>query len=193
MNRDDCGAFGRCIIGGTRLARAETETITVHVSGGFYGEGNIKAFITPFEKESGIRVNSVKSEVPPALFELAAKTCSLDIDAFLTTEANGTLFAREGYIAPIDYSIYDKKGLAGLSPAARKPWGVETSKLGSSSRSVRRFIRRAHHGRQTGKILGVREVSRGAGIAEWPMGTEGPWEEALGRRRSDGQALPARH
>ena len=33
--------------------------------------------LEPFEKESGIHVNAVKSEVPPAQFELSAKTGSL--------------------------------------------------------------------------------------------------------------------
>ena len=188
MNRRQFGALAAgALLAGPVCARAETETITVHVSGGFYGEGNIKAFITPFEKESGIRVNSVKSEVPPALFELAAKTGSLDIDAFLTTEANGTLFAREGYIAPIDYSIYDKKGLAGLSPAARKPWGVESIEAGfilaiSSKVHPPGSPRPANWQEfwEYEKFPGVRTLQSGQ------MGTEGPWEEAL---LADGVAM----
>ena len=77
MNRRQFGAMAAgALLAGPVTARAAGETITVHVSGGFYGDGNIKAFVEPFEKESGIHVNAVKSEVPPAQFELAAKTGS---------------------------------------------------------------------------------------------------------------------
>ena len=75
MNRRQFGALtAGVLLGGPVSVSAQTDTITVHVSGGFYGDGNIKAFVEPFEKESGIHVNAVKSEVPPAQFELAAKT-----------------------------------------------------------------------------------------------------------------------
>ena len=181
MDRRQFGALAAgAVLASPLRARAQTETITVHVSGGFYGDGNIKAFVEPFEKESGIHVNSVKSEVPPAQFELAAKTGSLDIDAFLTTEANGTMFARQGYIADIDYSIYDKEELAGLNPVSRQPWGVESIEAGFIL-SINSEVHPPGKPRPEDwqqfwdyeKFPGVRTLQSGQ------MGTEGPWEEAL--------------
>lgn len=181
MNRRKFGTLtAGALLAGTAAARGRAETITVHVSGGFYGDGNIKAFVEPFEKESGIHVNAVKSEVPPAQFELAAKTGSLDIDAFLTTEADGTLFAKQGYIAEIDYSIYDQKELAGLGSAARKPWGVESIKAGFIL-AINSKVHPPGSPRPTNwqefwiyqKFPGVRTLQSGQ------RGTQGPWEEAL--------------
>jgi putative spermidine/putrescine transport system substrate-binding protein len=181
MNRRQFGALAAgVLLARPPRANAQTEAITVHVSGGFYGDGNIKAFVEPFEKESGIQVNAVKSEVPPAQFELAAKTGSLDIDAFLATEANGTMFSREGYLAEIDYSIYGKGELAGLKPASQQPWGVESIEAGF----VLSINSEAHPPGQPRpenwqqfwdyeKFPGVRTLQSGQ------MGTEGPWEEAL--------------
>jgi putative spermidine/putrescine transport system substrate-binding protein len=181
MNRRQFGALAAgAFLARPVKARAQTETITVHVSGGFYGDGNIKAFVEPFEKESGIHVNAVKSEVPPAQFELAAKTGSLDVDAFLTTEANGTMFSREGYIAEIDYSIYDKQELAGLKPASRPPWGVESIE-GGFIMSINSEVHPPDKPKPKNwqqfwdyeKFPGVRTLQSGQ------TGTEGPWEEAL--------------
>ncbi|HJU18498.1 MAG TPA: extracellular solute-binding protein [Stellaceae bacterium] len=188
MNRRQFGALtAGALLAGSVSAGAQSDTITVHVSGGFYGDGNVKAFVEPFEKETGIHVNAVKSEVPPAQFELAAKNGAIDIDAFLTTEANGTLFARQGYIADIDYAIYDKKELAGLSPAARKKWGVESIEAGFIM-SINSKVHPPGTPRPKNwqefwdykKFPGVRTLQSGQ------MGTEGPWEEAL---LADGVAI----
>ncbi|MBV9825527.1 MAG: extracellular solute-binding protein [Alphaproteobacteria bacterium] len=169
------------------VAKAQSEAITVHVSGGFYGDGNIKAFTEPFEKATGIHVNAVKSEVPAAQFELAARSGSLDIDSFLTTEADGTRFAREGYLADIDYSGFDRKDLAGLSAVARKIWGTESIEAGF----VLSINAKAHPAGAPRpgswrdfwdyeKFPGVRTLQSGQ------AGTQGPWEEAL---LADGVAM----
>jgi spermidine/putrescine-binding protein len=93
MNRRQFGALtAGALLSGPVATRAQSDTITVHVSGGFYGDGNIKAFVEPFERETDIHVNAVKSEVPTAQFELAANSGAIDIDAFLTTEADDTRF-----------------------------------------------------------------------------------------------------
>lgn len=181
MNRRQFGLLAAGALLAPRMSRgAQTDTITVHVSGGFYGEGNVKAFVEPFEQETGIRVNAVKSQVPPVQFELAAKTDTLDIDAFLTNETYGTLFARQGYIVDIDYSIHGKAQLAGLSPSARKPWGVE-----SVEAALIMAINSGVHTPETPRpkdwrefwdyrtFPGVRTLKSGQ------SGSEGPWEEAL--------------
>ena len=181
MNRRQFGALtAGALLGGPLAARAQAETITVHVSGGFYGDGNIKAFVEPFEKETGIHVNAVKSEVPSAQFELAAKSGAIDIDTFLTTEADATRFAREGYLADIDYPVFDQKELAGLSPAGRKPWGVESMEAGFIL-SINSKVHPPGSPRPTNwqefwdykKFTGVRTLQSGQ------AGTQGPWEEAL--------------
>ena len=181
MNRRQFGALtGGALLTGPVAARAQTDTITVHVSGGFYGDGNITTFVEPFERETGIHVNAVKSEVPSAQFELAAKSGAIDIDAFLTTDADSTRFEREGYLAEIDYSVFDNKELAGLSLAARAPWGVESIEAGFIL-SIDSKVHPPGSPRPTNwaefwdysKFPGVRTLQSGQG------GTQGPWEEAL--------------
>jgi putative spermidine/putrescine transport system substrate-binding protein len=181
VNKRWVGVLMACaLLGGPVAARAQTDVITVHVSGGFYGDGNIKAFVEPFERATGIHVNAVKSEVPSAQFELAAKSGAIDIDAFLTTEADGTQFEREGYLAEIDYSVFDDKELAGLSEAARKSWGVESIEAGFIL-SINSKVHPPGSPRPTNwaefwdyrKFPGVRTLQSGQ------SGSEGPWEEAL--------------
>lgn len=110
-----------------------------HTEGGAERAGRVDDHRPPFgqiDDDVGFLNPAVKSEVPAAQFELAAKSGAIDIDAFLTTEADGTRFEREGDLAEIDYSVFDNKELAGLSLAARKPWVSKALRPGSSCRSI---------------------------------------------------------
>src|ERR1700722_18695783 len=126
----------RAVLAGSALAalparpKAADGELTAYVSGGVFADGNIAAMVKPFEEATGIKVNAVKSEIPPAQFELAARNGTLDVDILLKTEADGTVSFGKGYLTPIDYSLYDPKETAGMSEAARKPWGVEHIEAG---------------------------------------------------------------
>jgi putative spermidine/putrescine transport system substrate-binding protein len=100
------------------------ETITIFVGGGSYGDAQIEAFVKPFEQETGIQVNAVRSEMPFAKWSMAVETNTVDFDVGVTSHSNGLVGAKRGYYVPIDYSIYDPKEIEAFGPSLRYPWGI---------------------------------------------------------------------
>ncbi|SDR64241.1 putative spermidine/putrescine transport system substrate-binding protein [Rhizobiales bacterium GAS113] len=105
-------------------SRADAESVTIFMSGGAYADAQIEAFVKPFEAETGITVNAIKSEVPTAKMILAVQTGTVDFDLCIKDEGDGILLDRLGYLVPIDYSLYDPKEIEGLAPGMRPKWGV---------------------------------------------------------------------
>jgi putative spermidine/putrescine transport system substrate-binding protein len=155
-------------------------TLTVVVGGGLLGEGQIKALVEPFEKETGNKVVIVKDQISLAQLKLAETSKSQTVDVMSVSGANGIAATRAGYLADIDYSIYDKNDLGAIDPRARKPWGIEhfyfASVLGVDTRKLASPAARPNDWRDvwdTKRFPGVRTLQSGQ------YGDEGPWEEAL--------------
>lgn len=110
------------LLAGVSVAHAES--ITVFVGGGSYGDAQIEAFVKPFEEETGIEVNAVRSEMPFAKWSMAVDTNTVDFDVGVTSHSNGLMGYSRDYYIPIDYSIYDPKELEGFAPSLRHPWGI---------------------------------------------------------------------
>ena len=109
---------------GMAMASASAQSLTVFVSGGSFADAMIESFIKPFEEETGIKVNAVKSEMGMPRWSMAVQTNTVDFDVALTSHAFGIKLASDGAMTPIDYSIYDKAELDGLRPEFRQEWGV---------------------------------------------------------------------
>ncbi len=66
------------MVNGTIMA-AEV-TIAVQVGGGDYGEANIKAYVKPFEKETGIKVVQVRDWTELSQLKLWVKSGNVETD-----------------------------------------------------------------------------------------------------------------
>lgn len=109
---------------GLSVGQAPAQALNVFVSGGAFADAVIEAFVKPFEAETGITVNAVKSEMPFPKWSLAVETNTVDFDVALTSLGFGLQLWQAGAMTPIDYGIYDAKELEGLAPQFRPEWGV---------------------------------------------------------------------
>lgn len=113
-----------CSLGCT-LARAQSGTLTVIAGGGVQGEGVVKAFVEPFEKETGIKVVVVKDQAMAAQLKLKAQSGKMDVDLAGLTAASSNALFREGLLETIDYSQIDPAVMSKFDAQSRKPWGVQ--------------------------------------------------------------------
>ncbi|WP_322067021.1 ABC transporter substrate-binding protein [Burkholderia ubonensis] len=155
-------------------------TLTVVVGGGVLGDGQIKALVEPFEKETGNKVVIVKDQLSLAQLKLSEQSHAQSIDVMSVSEANGIVAARNGYLQNIDYGHFDIADLNAIDPRAKKPWGVEhfyfATVLGFDSRKYPTANTHPHGYADvwnTAKYPGIRTLQSGQ------FGDEGPWEEAL--------------
>ncbi|MFT3816807.1 MAG: ABC transporter substrate-binding protein [Rubrivivax sp.] len=109
----------------TAGAWAQTRQLTVIAGGGVLGDGVIKAFIEPFEKETGIKVRAIRDQVSAAKYMLQKESGNIDFDVAGNTGAGAIPLARQDVLEKIDYSQLDKALMAKLPPEAKKPWGVQ--------------------------------------------------------------------
>ncbi|ODT84189.1 MAG: hypothetical protein ABS76_00875 [Pelagibacterium sp. SCN 64-44] len=93
------------------------------VSAGAFADALEEAFVKPFVEETGIQVNTVKTELSMQRWGLAVDTNTVNWDVGLMGMA-GHQLARQGAMTPIDYSIYDPEELAGIPPEFKLEWGV---------------------------------------------------------------------
>ncbi|TIV12702.1 MAG: extracellular solute-binding protein, partial [Mesorhizobium sp.] len=88
------------------------------------GKANIKAYVEPFEAETGIRVNPITDDMSLAQLELMVTTNNVSVD--VVTMGNGTASPahKKGLLEQIDYSIYKKEELDGIVDFGKEPFGV---------------------------------------------------------------------
>ena len=119
--------FVRCpvIAIAASTAALSAQALTVVVGGGLQGDGAIKAFVEPFEKETGIKVNVVRDQATTASVKLKAQSGNMDFDVAGFSPAGGTILSRSALLEPVDYARFNKGVIDRLSPVSRKAWGVQ--------------------------------------------------------------------
>ncbi|MGJ7497892.1 ABC transporter substrate-binding protein [Variovorax sp. RT4R15] len=106
-------------------SQALAAELTVVVGGGLQGESALKAFVEPFEKETGIKVNVVRDQATTATVKLKAQSGNMDFDVAGFSPAGGTMLSRSSLLERIDYARIDKSLVDKLSPESKTPWGVQ--------------------------------------------------------------------
>lgn len=106
-------------------AVAQTRQLAIIAGGGVLGEGVTKAFVEPFEKETGIQVRVIRDQVSTAKYMLQKESGNIDFDLAGNTGAGAIPLVREGVLESIDYSRLDKALMDKLPADAKKPWGVQ--------------------------------------------------------------------
>lgn len=105
------------------VARAQ-EQVVVQIGSGDFAAAMTKAFVEPFEKETGIRVKTVPEFMNPAKLKLMVENDNVEIDVVLMAWLHAISANQAGFLEQIDYGIYDKDELAALDGKARQPYGV---------------------------------------------------------------------
>lgn len=171
------GVFGS--IAGRALARSSDE-LRVSVGGGDWGRANIEAYVKPFQAETGIKVTPITDQTSLAQIELMVTTNNVTVDVGDLNQGAALAAAKKGYLEEIDYSIYKKEELGGLTEFAKQLFGV-AALIYSYVMVYNTEKFPANKPRPTSwpefwdlkKFPGVRVHHSGQ------LGSEGPWEEAL--------------
>ncbi len=149
-----------------------SETLVVHIGSGNWAAANMKAYVEPFERETGIRVTPVADDLKVAQLKLMDDADSVEIDVIDMPAIEAGRSAALGLLSPIDYSLFKEKELAGLRDETRRPWGV-----GALYYSIVLSSRGA--GPQTWSDLWDTQRFPGARTLFTGEYGDGPWEEAL--------------
>ena len=108
-----------------RAARAQSQgELTVMISGGAFADGNTGAYVKPFQEATGIKVNAVREQVSLAKMKLAVESGNVDFDVCYMPGQAVEIANRNGYLTPIDYSVFDQEELSGIAESGKKPFGV---------------------------------------------------------------------
>jgi putative spermidine/putrescine transport system substrate-binding protein len=105
-------------------AAAQDHPLTIIAGGGLQGDSVVKAFVEPFEKETGIKVRVIHDQTSMAKFVLQEKSGNVDFDISGATPAMAIELMNQGYLEKIDYSQLDPAVMAKLAPESKQPWGV---------------------------------------------------------------------
>ena len=105
-------------------ASASDSKITVHVGTGEWADANIKAYVEPFQQETGIEVVPVKKWFSYAELKLWQETGKTQIDVTDIPAMHAALAGKKGWLESIDYTAFSPEILKGLTEEAKKPWGV---------------------------------------------------------------------
>ena len=172
-------ALGALALAGLTGTAAGAESFTVFISGGAYADAQIEAFVKPFEAETGIKVNAIKSEVPTAKIILAVQTGTVDFDLCIRDEGHGIMLDRLGYLVPIDYSLYDPKELEGLAPGMRPKWGVADTVAAFVLSYNTESLKGKPQPKSWADFWDVKNFPGSRTMQGLTNGTQGPLEEAL--------------
>jgi putative spermidine/putrescine transport system substrate-binding protein len=86
----------------------------VQVGAGDWADANIKAFVQPFEKETGIKVVPVRGFLQLSQLKLMVESKNADLDVAIVDLSSVLAAAKNGWLEKIDYSIYKKEELDGM-------------------------------------------------------------------------------
>lgn len=106
------------------LAQAESKkTVTIVTHGGAWGETIKEAYLIPFEKETGIKVNQ---QFLPQLAKIRAmvKTGNVEWDVVEASDSYRVPLERENMLEKLDYSYFDKDTLSGFEDYQKKPYAI---------------------------------------------------------------------
>jgi len=158
----------------------EARTLVVAVSGGSLGAGRVKAFVEPFTQATGIRVIVLRDQIQAPQLRLAVDSGEMRVDLTTLSPAQGVMAYHDGYLQPIDYSLFDAEALQGIERSQRQPWGVGGFYFGLLLGIRSTAYPDAQTGPQTWadfwdtqRFPGQRVLMSGE------TGADGPWEEAL--------------
>lgn len=107
-----------------RTATAAEKVLVVQVGGGVWGDATMQAYVTPFEKETGIKVVPVRDWLSLAKLKLMVENRKVELDVGNMPWSNYLAAVKVGYLEKIDYGIFNKTELAQMDEYCKQPYGV---------------------------------------------------------------------
>ncbi len=153
-------------------------TVRVHIGGGDWADANMKAYVEPFEKETGIKVVAIRDWTNLAKLKLMIENKNVEVDVgampsvdFLT--ANGS-----GWLDKIDYGAFKADELAGIAARDKQPNGVGYI---YAAYVIAYNKDKIPAGKRPANWAQFWDVKNFPGARTMRMGVygSGPWEEAL--------------
>lgn len=110
-------------LAGTAMAQ-DKGTVRVHIGGGDWADANMKAYVEPFEKETGIKVVAVRDWTSVAKLKLMVENNNVEIDVGGMPWLDYLSAKNSGWLEEIDYKVFKPEELAGLSDRDRASHGT---------------------------------------------------------------------
>jgi putative spermidine/putrescine transport system substrate-binding protein len=105
-------------------AQDDSNTLVIMVGGGEWADANIHAYVAPFERETGIRVITVRDDLQLSRLKLMQESGHIDIDVGSLGAVQAMQADHLGYLTSIDYSGFPAAQIEQLPAEARQRWGV---------------------------------------------------------------------
>ncbi|MHC2543293.1 putative spermidine/putrescine transport system substrate-binding protein [Sinorhizobium meliloti] len=162
-----------------RARAASTGELKVNMSGGNWGDAVMKAYVKPFENETGVKVTPVLADFTSTQIAMMVDTKNVSTDIVNMGQTHVHPLSAKGYLEAIDYSGWQKDDLEAIADFAKQPNGFASYVYSFNMVwNTKKFP--AGKSRPTSwaefwdveKFPGVRSLFTGE------SGT-GPWEEAL--------------
>ncbi|MFK4495983.1 putative spermidine/putrescine transport system substrate-binding protein [Bradyrhizobium japonicum] len=164
---------------GRSVAKSSDE-VRVTVGGGDYGKANIEAYVKPFQEETGIKVIPISDDVNTAQLELMVTTKNVTVDVVELGQGTATTLAAKGYLQDVDYSIYNKKELEGITEFAKQPFGVAALIYAYVMvYNTEKFPSNKPRPTSWAEFWDVKKFPATRVLMSGQGGSSGPWEEAL--------------
>ena len=170
------GVFALALAGAA--AAQDKGTVRVHIGGGDWADANMKAYVEPFEKETGIKVVAIRDWTSLSKLKLMIENKNVEVDVgampsidFLTANANG-------WVEKIDYSQFKADELAGLAARDKHANGVGYIYAAYVIAYNRDKIPAGKRPQTWAQFWDVKNFP-GARTARMGVYGSGPWEEAL--------------
>ncbi|AYG76854.1 ABC transporter substrate-binding protein [Rhizobium sp. CCGE532] len=174
------------------IGRAQAKTageLRITMSGGSWAEAIMKAYVKPFEDETGVKVTPIMQDIPGAQISLMVKTNNVAVDVH-NVSAPGTLsLANGGYLEKIDYSNFDQQELGAVLDFCKNPFGFG-SYVSSQTMvyNTNKFPSGKPRPTSWAEYWDVKSFPGARSLRSGTYGTVGPWEQAL---LADGVATDA--
>lgn len=153
--------------------------LTVLISGGLFADGNMEAFVKPFEAMTGIAVNPVREQMNLAKMKLKVESNNVDFDVCHISAQAGAIAARNGYLQELDYSQFDSAEMEGIAPSGRKPWGVSSFYYAFVLCANRQLYKGASMPASWADFWDTKRFPGPRVLHSGDNGADGPWEFAL--------------
>lgn len=161
-----------------RVLAGSAGELRLNMSGGNFGEALIKAFVKPFEAETGVKVTPVTRDLTEAQVGLMVKTNSVTVDVVLLNQSSSLNLAANDLLEKIDYSIFKESD--GIVDYCKQPFGFGSYIYSLNMvYNTKKFPADRPRPTSWAEFWDVNKFPGPRSLPNGQFGSLGPWEEAL--------------
>src|SRR2546425_4958036 len=117
-------ALGSLLLAPQEVTGQDKGKVVVQIGGGDWADANFEAYVTPFEKETGIKVVAVRDWMSIAKLKLMVESKKVELDVADIPRLHYLSAVKANYLEKIDYSIYNKTELSKIDDLSKQAYGV---------------------------------------------------------------------